>query len=169
MTNQTTETEEFETLRHKIRQKADAFGTEEFQERSANRVPISNSWDEFQGGPVRAKWVPTDEHNCTLILFEIPAGVTIDFHDHRPTESLIVVGDVRLYTPEESYRLKTGDVMRIKGLQAHAAEFYKDSLLTIMWSPAFSPDPEAPTEQVLYQAGGFDVRKEEDEQEPVAN
>ena len=156
------ETEEFERLRREIRKKANNFGQKDFrrEENGPEVIPISKDWGQFDEGPVRAKWVPTDTHNCTLVLFDVPARTVIDFHDHRPTESFVVVGDVTVYTPGRGDKhLRTGDVMKIQHGEPHAAEFHQDTLLTMLWTPAFPSDPDAPEERVLYRAGGLEIER----------
>lgn len=154
--------EELSKVQEKIRERAANFGREMFRcDSSRDEVePVSDEWSPFLGGPIQAKWVPTEKHDCTLILFDVPETTTIDFHAHKATESFIVVGDVTIYTPNGTQRLREGDAIRIEETRPHAAEFHEDTLLNMMWSPQFKPDPEAPARRVLYESEGISVQDE---------
>lgn len=161
--------QEFRELRQNIRNKADQMTvgepaeSEQVEENMDIQHAVSKEWSSFLDGPVSAKWVPTENHNCTLILFDIPAGTAIDFHNHRPSESFVVIGDVTLYTPSQRVRLQDGDVMKVESRNPHAIVCHNDTLLNLLWVPAFRPDPRAPKERVLYEARGVTVNPNADD------
>jgi len=121
-------------------------------------VSVGQTWEPFAGGEAKAIWIPTPRFDATTMLFEAPAGTKIDLHHYEPTESLIVMGEVAITLAGEARILRDGDCIRVAPNLAHSVRFNKDSLLHLLWTPAFPVDPND-EKRVLWGATMDDVKR----------